>query len=866
MRRRLRDGFYSEQIGTDNDSLSLSLLTAGVAESAKLLLQKTPRVDAEQGVVYEPISTAAVDLASVEVLAEYRTMLLVEVPDGAVDQVVATFDAGGIPAWHRPEYDEIAINGYRFASGSTPDLPPELCHTGAVEDEGLYLVQVVGPIRGEWHEEFERAGEIVAYYPENTFLVRGNGGRIEALLELGHVQHVSRYEPAFKVHRELLEARSATQVIVQMDGAQELSGVTTALGALTDQQVSYEPAGPRRNAMVTATRAQILDLARRPEVLWIEPARGIKLSDERVAKIAAGELNVAGDRPIPVAIDENDPGLGRDESESYLQWLSDQGFCKPGESFGCIETFAEHVALLDIGLDDNKCESHGSNCLGPNDTHDRHADFTVGGVQREERFFCVDSPPGVNWCYDYGQQRYIFSDEWSVTKDHGTRVASIIAGDAQGTQSQDGLLYYKGAGMVPEAKIVVGRLANKDGYLLDPFTPAYLESLVSQTFTTGEADTASNSWQQVDAHEYTTVSQKADELVRDADGGFDDDNPMTIVWSAGNFNDQYDDYAFVEAPANAKNVITVGASWAWESDAETAAGSRCEDCDDPPYCAWSLDDIHDYSRRGFVNSPPDKLDEVPYDWKPDLVAPAMPSLAADSMATEAVSTYECFSGTSAAAPVVTGGAILLRRWFHETYGSVPSPAMVKAMLVAHASDLYGHWDYLQDELLPHSPSVAQGWGRIDLGNVFATSAANTYIVDETAVLEPDEYYSVEIERISSEDPVIVAMAYSDCPAAPNATDLLVNTLVLRVIDLDRAGSYIGNDFWPNSWYSRYIVKAPETYDLYHNVKVVRILPEKGTRFLISVVAFSIGGDAIPPKNSMGEQDFALYVVNGTPSS
>ena len=392
--------------------------------------------------MYDPISTSVVDLASVEVLAEYRTMLLVEVPDGAEDQMVATFAAGGVPAWHRPEYDEIAVNGYRFASGSTPDLPTELCQAGAVDGDGLYLVQMVGPIRSEWREGLERSGEIVAYYPENTFLVRGNGARLEALLELRHVQHVSAYEPAFKIHRELLDARSSRQVIVQLDGAQELSGVTSILSSVNEQPVAFEAVGARRNTTVTSSRQQLLDLSRRPEVLWIEPVRAVGPSDERIAKTAAGLVEAVGGyptdtRPSPVS-DEEDPPV-RDESKAYARWLADHGFCSPNdtnpEPSGCLEANGR-VALVDGGIDRNQCTSHGTDCTG---TVLTHGDF--GTPDRQVQFFCAKDGLGDRACQDGAT--YVFDD----VQPHGTYVASIIAGRQQLPGSMDGLGYRDGTGL-----------------------------------------------------------------------------------------------------------------------------------------------------------------------------------------------------------------------------------------------------------------------------------------------------------------------------------------------------------------------------------------------------------------------------------
>ena len=104
-------------------------------------------------------------------------------------------------------------------------------------------------------------------------------------------------------------------------------------------------------------------------------------------------------------------------------------------------------------------------------------------------------------------------------------------------------------------------------------------------------------------------------------------------------------------------------------------------------------------------------------FKPDLVAPGSQIAAARAQESTFVDYYTCFRGTSAAAPAVTAAAILADAWYRHVISdpvSNPSPAMVKAMLVAHADDMYGGYDHLTSSTIPHSPSPEQGWGRVNL--------------------------------------------------------------------------------------------------------------------------------------------------------
>ena len=165
------------------------------------------------------------------------------------------------------------------------------------------------------------------------------------------------------------------------------------------------------------------------------------------------------------------------------------------------------------------------------------------------------------------------------------------------------------------------------------------------------------------------------------------------------------------------------------------------------------------------------------------------------MAVDASSTYDCFGKTSAAAPVVTGGVVLLRRWFRDRYQVNPSPAMIKAMLVAHAADLHGGYDHLMNEVMPHSPSMAQGWGRVDMGSLFGTDQSEVDLIDQTVHLSSGQRVWYKLEVVDPSEPAVIVLTWSDAPAQPNATSLLVNDLILRAHDPYHGGAgYQGNLF------------------------------------------------------------------------
>ena len=72
------------------------------------------------------------------------------------------------------------------------------------------------------------------------------------------------------------------------------------------------------------------------------------------------------------------------------------------------------------------------------------------------------------------------------------------------------------------------------------------------------------------------------------------------------------------------------------------------------------------------------------------------------------------SGTSQAAPHVSGAAALIRDWYPAAGGPPPSPAMTKAILTNAASDLAGQTNGKGDPIAP-GPNNDQGWGRVNVG-------------------------------------------------------------------------------------------------------------------------------------------------------
>ena len=132
-------------------------------------------------------------------------------------------------------------------------------------------------------------------------------------------------------------------------------------------------------------------------------------------------------------------------------------------------------------------------------------------------------------------------------------------------------------------------------------------------------------------------------------------------------------------------MITVGAS-------EGVRPSGIDGCGVTNNGADSARDIINFSSRGPTDD--GRL-------KPDLVAPGShitgaapqhPGYTGSGTCNPffpGTTRYSLISGTSQAAPQVSGAAALIRRWYEMTEGGVPSPALTKALLINTATDLAG---------------------------------------------------------------------------------------------------------------------------------------------------------------------------------
>lgn len=903
--------------------------TTPVVEAAKIILEKEIRFSDDGRFLgyVDPHPDVLEDLEFV-VIADYPSFIAGEVEEERLDAFRQNAKDHHMVFEERPNFDQIRVNGYTFSSFGNPEtLPSDLSIDTYDGDNSLFLVQFKAPMTPQWHSALTGVADPVSYFPENTYLVRANSTAALELARIDGVQHVSLFQPAYKIRPRLLDREGSMDVTMALDTEQNLTEFTDFVDNLTSARPSVHVDPDLASTRSTVTQAHLRAIARRAEVLWIEPSLSPVLSGEREATVTTGQhdgsspLN-AGDRPV------------RFNPNGHHGWLRDKGFCTPTEWDPWPEcmVYWTKVGVIDSGLDRTVClkdfyDEQTGECTQWHSGNKRHPDLNhssnhpdacpsagvgMAGVENNshctdpvirEKIFC-SGDIGSNHCRPNSWNNYDFTDNFGFDG-HGTAVASIIVGDPlssgpldpdpASTIDPDG--YYPGTGIAPSAQLIIGRFLDlsSDPSTNNKMTHLQFRHLVSRMNGNGNgARIFNNSWnvaEMIDhnvpggygaesATEYTLFSQMADSLVRDAniEG---DLSETTLVFSSGNWTqDPVGQSHWATSPGNAKNVISVGAARGWAENGTSAHPTECTyDQQDPHLIrdiAGGITSVVWSSRRGFLTES-GSTDDLPR-YKPDVVAPGTLVAAARSQYSTNTNVYRCFGGTSAAAPVVTGAAVLAEAWyFHKIGNALPSPAMIKAMLVAHADSLMNGTDHWPPaSTLGHSPSMAQGWGRVNLDTLFQEDVS-------VAVFDQDheepslgrrftssgQYWATELQVDDPAKDIIAVLVYTDVPSDPGAAELKVNDLDLTLngpsSNPRAARTYYGNQFAVNSWYSKNFM-IPTFFhprDEHNNVEVIRVpAGSLAGSFGVRVRASAVQKNSVPGLDGDGpNQDFALYVYN-----
>ncbi len=421
-----------------------------------------------------------------------------------------------------------------------------------------------------------------------------------------------------------------------------------------------------------------------------------------------------------------------------------------------------------------------------------------------------------------------YAGSYGDTDGHGTHTAGTVLGDGDLSSTVNnsiagGAVQFRG--MAPGARLV-------ETVIFNGGAPA--DDAVFADQQAYAATVSSNSWGYVDGTnhgitDYDSAAYLTDQSVIDSNTSRAGLQPMTIVFAAGNDGSGADTAG---SPGTAKNVITVGAS-------ETDRG----------YDTYSdnSSSIATFSSRG-----PTDDGRV----KPDIVAVGTYVLSTQSRTSGCTCTYGGWdmswtgpnyafsSGTSMATPMVAGIAALFQQHINQTFGRIPSPALVKAALINGAEDLGYGYEYTTGVTGP----MSQGWGRVNVTrSVEGPPDGRILFFEEGAVVSSGDVVVRRFTVSNASTPLKVTAVWTDQPGNPVDTKTLpelVNDLDL-VVRAPNGTFYHGNKF-QGAW-SR---ANNSSFDRVNNVENVFVQTPTAGTWTVEVSGFSL---------KSAEQRFAMAV-------
>lgn len=671
----------------------------------------------------------------------------------------------------------------------------------------LRLIQFVGPVKRAWIDQLQASAlELVAYVPNNAYLVRGDQNALARLLARnqsaeargeGFVQWQGPFLEEYKVHPALTATANAGELTVAVQLAlgraerdpRNNAEVEQARKLASSIMVDAYSVANFTNLRMKIDASRLADLAGLPGVVNIEPWTPPQLFDERSSQIVAGQLT--SDRTTP-----RGPG--------YAAWLAAHGFSS---------NFNFAIDVSDTGLD-----------RGAITADKLHPDFLDSNQQSR-----------VLYARDYTSEL----DPGDIPG-HGTINMSIAAGGntSAATGARDSSGYNYGLGVAPFALLGASKIfqSSQNFDLIDPYS-----KLVSDAYRDG-ARVSSNSWGAI-SNIYSIDSAEYDLRVRDAAPDQPGNQELTICFAAGNAGALRE----ISEPSSAKNVISVAAGEG--SRKEGTDGCNVKDAD-----ADSAMDIAFFSSGG-------PLEDGRI--KPDITAPGTHIVGAASQNADfdgsglcgqgfgkpyfptGQTLYTWSSGTSHATPQVAGAAALVRQ-FLINKGEAPNAALIKALMLNTTTYMTGIGAG------GNLPQAFQGWGLLNLDRAF-DNTPKIFVNQTNTFTDSGQEMVFTGEAKDATQPFRVTLAWTDAPGFSGVAPW-VNNLDLEVTingQVYRGNHFLGQDSQPGG--------DPDTRN---NVEGVWLPAGTIGTFIVRVRASNIAGDGVPGNSDTTDQDFALVVYNG----
>jgi len=760
---------------------------------------------AESGSTYKviaPYGTLDTNMEGVNLWHDYGSFALYRLTDEALNQLPKDVVDQIQIADHM---DQILIDSFKSIDPAQNNR--EILTLNAVEVIGpaLQLIQFVGPIKDEWLQEVSSTGATpIQYIATNAYLVwADNNSRTqldEMVVKNEFLQLSVPYPDHFKIGPALAareDPNEVVPVVIQMyrHTNKHASENTIQTAGLT-QLSGWSPVLSFQNQNTTLRVGDVQEIASLPDVFWIEERMERQRMDEVQGQIMAGNLN--GPQTGPA-------------STGYLSWLDSYGFSTTPSDYPIVD-------ITDDGI--------GNGTVNSNDP----TLHQFGNIANPTRLAYVANCTAAT--------------DGGGPDGHGHINVSIAGGydTRSGFPFQDPLGYQRGLGINPYGRFAGTRVFSPGFDLSDC---GGTDTGLIESIQNNGALISSNSWGCGGcASSYDSSSQAYDVGTRDADLTETGNQEMIFIFSAGNSGPSA---GTIGTPGNGKNMITVGASENYRPSDED--GSWTDGCYVGTSGADNAMDIIGFSSRG--PAPGGRI-------KPELIAPGTHiqgtastntsydgSSVCDQYQPSGQTIFAASSGTSHSTPSVAGAASLVYWWLENTYSLTPSPAMMKAYLIAHPTYLTGV--SANDTL----PSNSQGYGMPDLSAMF--DDANKVLLDQSVIFDNSgETWTYNGVVADPTKPVRIVLTYTDAPGAigtsPQVNDL---NLAAEVA----SSTYLGNVF-SGQWST-----SGGTPDSSNNYEAIFLPAGNSGVIEITVTGYNIAGNGVPHVGNNTDQDFALVCYN-----
>ncbi|MBE2235092.1 MAG: S8 family serine peptidase, partial [Anaerolinea sp.] len=711
------------------------------------------------------------------------------------------------------QMDTILFDRHPLDTRTGDAQAPALLASKSPAGPALHLVQFVGPIQDNWLEAVQATGaDLVQYMANNAYLVwasPASRNQLDALAQDGaFVQYSGAFQPAYKlgpsIEQRILEGTDPNQlvpVVIQIYNHAGKKASQDVIASLTAEVISgWSPILAFENSKVQVRAADLLTIARLPDVVWVGELFPREMNDEVQGQIIAGNLNGSQSGP-------SGPG--------YKAWLDALGFSQNPADYPL-------VSVADDGV------GSGATANGAGDvTLTRLGDGVTSRIIFANNCTSSATAGGIGG--------------------HGHINTSIVSGYDQrsGFPFLDPNGYLRGQGINP-----YGRTGNTkiftDGGSFSLVNCGNTDTGLIKSEQDNGAQISTNSWGCSGcAATYDDSSQAYDVGVRDADLSQAGNQELIYIFSAGNSGSGA---GTIGTPGNGKNMLTVGASENQRPSDES--GAWTDGCGIGPTGADNAMDIISFSSRG--PAPGGRI-------KPETIAPGTHiqgtastnagyngGSVCDQYRPGSQTVFAASSGTSHSTPAVAGVASLYYRWLQTTYGvATPSPALMKAYVLAHPTYLTG---VAANDTLP---SNSQGYGMPNMKIAFDTTPRS--LLNQTEVFgATGQNWTWNGAVADPGKPVRIVMTYTDAAGAIGTSPQVNNLNLAATIGVN---TYLGNRF-SGQWSI-----TGGSADNANNYEAVFLPVGTSGPLQITVTGANIAGDGVPNNGDPTDQDFALVCYN-----